>query len=422
MDFVLLVLVTAVLYIRPAEMIPSLATVPFFEISIILALIVAAPKVAAQFSAEALARRPITVCVLGLFAAAKLSSVLNGHINEFLDTNFAKAITYYLLAVGVLDTGDRIRRFMAAIAVLLSILSLLMVGDFHGWLNIPAYTPVYSDGVPRICATGLLGDPNDVGINMSMAIVLAVAALTRHGSGWRRVLWVAPIYILFTALRLTQSRGAVVALLGGAGMFIIQRLGLIRGTIAAALVLPALVLGIGGRQADISTSGGTGQGRVQLWAGALDQMRGAAFFIGIGPGHLTDYQSHVAHNGFVQAYSEIGLIGGTLFLGAFWYAGTSIYRLRGRQVRVADPEIRGLIPGAGATLACYGAGLMSLSQTFYLLTYVVLAISTAVIDLADPRPRPPGMTLDARLASRILAVGVAGLVVFKVYVRFAVRW
>jgi hypothetical protein len=44
------------------------------------------------------------------------------------------------------------------------------------------------------------------------------------------------------------------------------------------------------------------------------------------------------------------------------------------------------------------------------------------MNLADPRPRPAIMTLDGRLATRLVALGVGGFVFFKLYVMYAVRW
>jgi hypothetical protein len=313
---------------------------------------------------------------------------------------------------------------MASIVVVLTISATVVQGDLYGWLDIPTIEPVYEEmsDIPRVCGTGLLGDPNDLGINMALAIILALGLLTRRGSGFLRALWAGPIYVLFTTMKLTQSRGSLLALLGGLGMLLIQRLGLVRGALVAAVAVPILVMGVGGRQANITTSGGTGQARVQIWADSLNLMRGPALLVGVGPGHLTDYQRHVAHNGFVQAYSEVGLIGGTLFLGMFWCAGVTLYRLRGKGVQVSCPEVRGMVPSSGAALTCYAFGLMSLSQTYYLLTYVVLALATAVMDLADPRPRPAIMVLDGRLVGQIAALGVAGFVFFKIYVLYAVRW
>ena len=40
------------------------------------------------------------------------------------------------------------------------------------------------------------------------------------------------------------------------------------------------------------------------------------------------FSNHVAHNSFIHSYAEMGLIGGTLFLGAFWFAVKGMYDLR----------------------------------------------------------------------------------------------
>ena len=70
MAFFLFLLVNAVLYTRPMEVVPDLQDVPLYNGLILACLACAVPGVLEQFLAGSLRGRPVTVFVLGLQAAA----------------------------------------------------------------------------------------------------------------------------------------------------------------------------------------------------------------------------------------------------------------------------------------------------------------------------------------------------------------
>ena len=76
--FILFILLNATLFIRPAEIIPSLEDVQIYEALIIACLVVSLPAVLEQLRADSLTAAPITVCVLGMLAAVVLS-----HLSDF---------------------------------------------------------------------------------------------------------------------------------------------------------------------------------------------------------------------------------------------------------------------------------------------------------------------------------------------------
>ena len=76
----------------------------------------------------------------------------------------------------------------------------------------------------------------------------------------------------------------------------------------------------------ISSDEGTGQARIQLWSDGLDIFRYSPV-IGIGMDNYRQFSNHVAHQSFIHCFTELGLIGGTLFLGAFFLALKGMYDL-----------------------------------------------------------------------------------------------
>src|SRR5579859_6624922 len=111
MSFALFILLNAVLLIRPEELYPEIAGLRLYLIVISLCLVTTIPKLLPQLSVPMLARRPITVCVLGLLGAVTLSLLVRGQMSaaeEFVP-EFAKVVVYYLLLVSVVDTPARLR-------------------------------------------------------------------------------------------------------------------------------------------------------------------------------------------------------------------------------------------------------------------------------------------------------------------------
>src|SRR5262249_61139737 len=117
-----------------------------------------------------------------------------------------------------------------------------------------------------------------------------------------------------------------------------------------------------------------------------------------------------AHNSYVHAYTELGLVGGTFFLGAFYLAFEQLRRLRRAAATIADPEMRRLGPYLASVVVRYAAGLMSLSRLDVVPTYLVLALPTAYATAADPDGSKASLPLDGRLvhpgaAARLPALG-----------------
>ena len=113
--FLLLVLLNAVLFVRPSEIVPGLEVIPIYNILITSCLLASFPVVGRELTSGSLARTPISVCVVGLLPAVMLSHLSHANLTMTKDAGveFGKVVLYYLLLVGLLDRIARLRRFMA---------------------------------------------------------------------------------------------------------------------------------------------------------------------------------------------------------------------------------------------------------------------------------------------------------------------
>src|SRR5579864_1909912 len=82
LGFGLFVLVNAVLFVRPAELIPGIADWPIYEVVILACLLASLPAVIRQLTWNSFRRNPITLCVVGLLLAIILSHLTHGDIYD----------------------------------------------------------------------------------------------------------------------------------------------------------------------------------------------------------------------------------------------------------------------------------------------------------------------------------------------------
>ena len=434
MNFFFLIMVTWCLFVRPSEIVPQFSVVPLYELMIVPCILLSLDSLLGQFAGESLRRRPVTVCVLGLWLAIVLADLSHFAFETMYDyfIEFGKVVLFYLLVAGLVNTRERLSKLMACIVAASVVVTVLAVLHYHGVIDNPAFEAMDESwlddpltGEPivyrRLCGPGLFHDPNDVSLIHAVNIMFCLYGASDRRRGVLRFAWLLPILLFGYAFTLTHSRGGLIALIAGLLALFVTRLGAVRAGILSAALLPLVFVLIGGRQASIDTGSGTSQGRIQIWMEGLMLFRGAPLF-GIGNGQYGALVGHVAHNSYVQAYTELGLFGGVLFVGAFYYSLTTIFRLCRAGDRVADPELRRMGPYLLAATSSYTAGMLSLSENYLVTTYAILGLATAYIGLTNPDPPLPNTWFDRRMALRLVVVGVVTLVVIFLFTKYTVNW
>ena len=439
MDFALFVLLNATLFIRPAEIVPDLIGLPIYNVLILLNLAVASVKVAGRISPANLKAEPITACVLGLLASIFLSHA--AHLNLLLAregaVEFAKVVLYYLLLVAVLDTPARLRRFLAALVVFVSILAGLALLHYHGAIRIPSLDAVADHEIDsrtgedyvvmRLCSTGIYNDPNDLSLILLVATGACLFLAGGRPGGLPRPFWLAPAAMFLYALTLTHSRGGFLAMLAGMMVLFYARFGPKKAALLATIALPVMFVLFAGRQTNISAGEDTGQDRIQLWAEGFSMLRESPLF-GIGQNLYAERVGLVAHNSFVHAFAELGLLGGPLFLGAFAYVVRTLLALGAHDGEIGDLDLRRLRPFLLAMVVGYASGMLTVSRNYVVPTFMILGIVTAYLRLVSagaPRLAMPGgpvAAITTRLIGRLAVLSVAFLVVTNLFIKLFVRW
>jgi O-antigen ligase len=431
----LFILLNAVLFIRPAEIIPTVQGWSIYEAVILACLAASFPEVIRLLSPASLARQPITGCVLGLLAAVVFSQLSHGNIYDARmgGFEFFKLVVYFLLLVANVSSAARLRQFLFWLVILISVLTVLAVLQYHEMIKIPALAELEESEVndetgdlvvtTRLVSTGLFHDPNDLCLMLLGGGWLSLYRFGRRGAGLLRFMWLAPVGLFAYALALTQSRGGFLALLAGVLVLLRSRFGLWKTGLLAALVVPVLILVFSGRQTqvDITNREDTAQARIQLWGEAIGFFREAPIF-GIGQNEFVEEMHLVVHNSFVHSFAELGFVGGTLFLGCYCCAVWSLVRLGTLSQRFPDLELTRFRPFLLAAVASYAVGLLSLSRTYVVTTYVILGLAMAYIELRQHGFSRPVLAFNLPLLGRLAGCSVVFLVASYLFVRVFAQW
>lgn len=401
--FSLFQLLTAALFLRPAELFSWLEGVRVNEMLILATLLITATSVLPHFSPRAMRLQPITCCAVGMLVAIVLSHLTHFYLGGVVGSadQFLRTLVYYGLTITCVNTPYRLKAFLANIAACTGLMVGMCLFDYWGWIDMQFIVHLQDldgfddEGRPiffmRMRGTGIFQDPNDLGMVIVAGGTLCLYFLCDKSLGVFRWLWGTPIVIFALAILETKSRGAllagVVALMTLATFRMGPRFG-VAMLMAAACALPV----VAGRSANIDLSdGSTGHERIEMWREGFDALKSPDILFGIGHNMYADLAGLVAHNSFVHAYVELGVFGGTLFFGCFFFAFLQLYRLGKLEHPVWHPELKRLRPYVAAVLAGWCMSMFSLSRCYIVPTFLMLGMTTAYLNLCwvhTSHPRP----------------------------------
>lgn len=429
--FLFLCLTTATMILRPAELVPGLARMPLYEACIATTILLSLQRLLRHFSAGSLTRQPVVLCFVGVVIAIPVSQITHMYFGGALSgtIDFVKAGMLFALIVAIVDTWSRFERLLTVIAICATVTVSLCLIDYMGIWDFQFIKHIaegygtsstgYENRIHRMNGTGIFSDPNDISLLIVATGVTCASFLTDRERGSARVLWIFPLLILFTGLVCTKSRGGMLAACSAVGILIMFRYGKKTAICLGLLGLAALPF-LAGRQANIDLSDGTGHQRITLWRDGLVALRSPEFLFGTGHNTYEDIAGLVAHNSFIHAYVELGLVGGTFFFGMFFFSVLGLFRLNTQEFPIQHPGQARFLPYMAAMGAGWTMGLMSLSRCYTVSTLMVLGLGAAFLNLAgwNLRPRRLVIEWDRIHVQKLLAGSACFFVALNLFVRF----
>jgi hypothetical protein len=193
----------------------------------------------------------------------------------------------------------------------------------------------------RLRGLGLINDPNDFA-QLVVCVIPLVFIFWFPKKLFRNIAFVLlPVSLLLYGVFLTHSRGALLALMAMAVVAARRRIGTLPALlVAGGLFFAAMALHFtGGREISV----GSGSDRTELWSECLQLLKSHPLF-GVGPGTLSDYLGHTAHNSAMVCVTELGLVG-------FYFWCLFLFPTLRNTLAIASPaklsEAREIDPKAG---------------------------------------------------------------------------
>lgn len=388
MLYFLLCTYVALYYIRPFEWVPGLIGTPIFLVVAVLSILT---LLSSWLQGKIrLFRFKTDWMVFGFTIAIVMSHLWHGDFYLIFPSlmEFFPALAGYFLVAHGLDSEKKIRRFVLLLIWLSVFLGYeayhqVSTGYAHGGLE-PFYGwSDYVDGdrtkdLVRACWYGMFNDPNDLGL----ALVLAVPFLINDLLSKRYLLPVICLPVLTYGLYLTNSRGAMLAVLASIFSYSVLRTRSYKGVVVG-IVFAALIMVLGpSRMAEMSSSEGSAHGRLDAWYQGFQMFKAYPMF-GVGRGMFTEWNSLTAHNSFVLVLSELGLFGSFFFLGLFY----TPLRWAKTYLLAVEPEV-GVDVGRRsyncAAIGCLSGLLMAmffLSRSYILLPFMVVGLISALANI-----------------------------------------
>jgi len=320
-----------------------------------------------------------------LFAAftlvAMVSVAVNGWVGGALVrlTEFLPMLIAFVLVAQAAQSPRNVLRIMATFvlcSLVLVVHGIEQVELGAGWTGMPTV----QDG--RIQYVGIFSDPNDLAMLFVMSIPMALLLSAGGGLlGLRRLWWWLAVALMLYGVYLTDSRGALLAVMAMLGVWIWRRRGVVTAGLLGAGGLAVLMM-LPTRMQELDASEASAYGRIDAWYEGT-QMFIANPLFGVGVGNFTEHNYLTAHNSFVLVLAETGIIGFTIWLALVGYPLLMTLAVIRHRPELPDARSASLWRGeraAATTLLISMVGFFAcaffLSRSYVIILYLLLGLIT----------------------------------------------
>ena len=315
---------TGLLYFRPQDILPALAPLRLTELAALGAIAALVfGRLSRGLTISRLTPELIGVLALGavMVGTAPFSIWPGGVIGTFTDV-FLKIVLIFVLIVNTVRSPRRIEQLALLIVVASAFVAGRAVFDYVRGVNL------IEQGRVQGAVGGMFRNPNDLALNMVVAIPLAAVMTLRRIGPAKRMLGAVCVVLMIGAIVASQSRSGTVGL--GVMSLVLgvhlmrRRPGLVFGAaLAGLLALPLLPSSYWHRLASITNEDldqtGSREARSTLLEESLEAFAEYPL-TGVGAGQFKVYNPkgraeawRETHNVVLQVASELGVIGLLVF-------------------------------------------------------------------------------------------------------------
>jgi O-antigen ligase len=381
-----LLVLSALYFGRPEDVIPGLGMIPMAKIAGGLALVglvmsLMGGKAKRKFAPETKYALALFVwyCITIPFAYWR-----GGAFNTVM-TRLSKGVIVALLVALVVTELWQLKRLIWVQAAAVATMTVVSVGLHH-----------QAGGRLVGALGGVFENPNDLAINIALNWPICVGFFFM-ARGPKKLIWGAVSLIMLIGVEMTYSRSGFLAIAVAAVLALWQfavrerRLYLfLAGGIFAVVLLTASgghymarIASIVVANEDDPRGEGSREQRKQLLIDSIKTaLRNPLFGIGAGNFEATNGTWHVAHNTYTEVAAEGGFPAFILFLLMFYRALYNLKMVRGSPAYEQDATIRGLTGGLWVSVAAYAVGAMFASTEYNMYPYYLIGYTTALYQIA----------------------------------------
>ncbi len=297
--FLLTLLYLSMVFVRPQEFVAVLEGIPLLPLMMAIALF------AWILSEQKQVDGPQLLALTLLFGYTILSVALSGWVGGMAPAAGKLVPIYilYLLVSSTVTTPERQRHTMwifVAGAAMMAAHGIQQKFSGVGWTG---EVPLQG----RMRYIGIFNDPNDVGLLLVCSLPMAFYLFFHYRSTLLKILLALLIGTILYGIVLTNSRGTTLATAVLAALYLWRHHGVVKTMIFGAAIIP-VILSMSSRIDTISASEESAHGRIEAWYEGFQMLKSSPLF-GVGFDRFTEHHFLTAHNSFVLALAELGIIG-----------------------------------------------------------------------------------------------------------------
>ena len=348
------------LYVRPQDWMPGLQGLPTTWILVPLGL---GLGIASHRALRTAMRTPHVRLMAGYLMVIFVSTLVNTDVG----TAFGQFLLFFQrgLVLGfmllVVSTEGRMTsalRLMLAMSMFLAFQAWLQYSTGESWGGLTRF-PGYVE--TRVRWYGDWDGPNVLGLLFTLSAAMTLDSVFSGASIPGRVLGAVGFIASFAGIFFTNSRGAFLGVLAAIAFYLRTRLRPWMAIPVGGLALAALVALGPSRITTISSSESSAGERVWLWEQGLTLLQENPL-LGVGRGQFIRRNDLglIAHNNFVQNFTETGLLGFFCFVALLWFSFRAAY--------IVQQPSNGYSPGLQAA----GRRLASMLVAYCATTFFVV--------------------------------------------------
>lgn len=393
LPFALLLLYVILVYLRPFEYLQYRETfrdVPLLPIVMGIMLIAWLPVQGKRFDA------PQYALMMGLLFCIPISIIsaarwFGGALDAFID--FVPVVVLFIVAATLTNSPRRFRQMFFVLGAVSAVIAWHGIDQAKNGIGWSGVLP----NQQRITYVGFLNDPNDLAMALLIALPMTLSFVRRGGNKLLAIAGIAAAAEMLYGVYLTNSRGAMIALAAMLVVFALLRYGWKRGALLVPVLIALLIFVAPSRVNEISPDEESATGRVEAWYEGFQMLKKYRLF-GVGKGQFVEHHERTAHNSFILAAAELGIIGYFFWVSMVALSAMMLLAL----LRSPAPDPPEGAPQSGYTAdswleyqrlarilmysltGCMTAAFF-LSRSYVILLYVLLALIAGLYQSAEVR-------------------------------------